>query len=175
MNLTGATQNLLSELAEVIKRIDPEDYAKPVSVLSDATIGQHIRHIIEFYDCLIKGAHSGIVNYDLRERDKEIEENKFISLSKLHFISEALLQCDTDKEIILTVSFDLNSAPAENIKTNLGRELVYNIEHVVHHMAIIKIGIRAACSYIQLPPSFGIASSTLKYQQQNNVHSNLSA
>jgi uncharacterized damage-inducible protein DinB len=175
MKLIEATQNLLSELAEVIKKTDQQDYAKPISVLSGSTIGQHIRHIIEFYDCLIKGALIGTVNYDLRERDKQIEENKFVALSKLNFISEALLQWSADKEITLAVNYDQNNTSVENIKTNMGRELAYNIEHIVHHMAIIKIGIKASCSYIELPPNFGIASSTLKYQQQHNVHSNLSA
>jgi uncharacterized damage-inducible protein DinB len=175
MKLTGATQNLLSELTDVIKQIDPKDYSKKISVLSDSTIGQHIRHIIEFYDCLIKGAENGMVNYDLRERDREIEEKKNSALSKLKVISQKLSLLNTDKEITLAVSFDLNTATPENIKTNLGRELAYNIEHVVHHMAIIKIGIKSACPYIQLSPNFGIATSTLKYQLQNHVHSNLSS
>jgi hypothetical protein len=43
--------------------------------------------------------------------------------------------------------------------------LVYNIEHAVHHMAIMKIGIREVADYINLPDNFGIAVSTLRYRE----------
>ncbi|MFL5731190.1 MAG: hypothetical protein ACJ75J_17005 [Cytophagaceae bacterium] len=174
MKLAETTKNLLSGLSEVIKKTDQADYSKNIEVLSGSTIGQHIRHIIEFYECLRRGAETGIVNYDKRERNKETEENKFIALSRLQRISESIPAWNSGMELILEVGHDPNHDHPERIPTNLERELAYNIEHVVHHMAIIKIGILNLCPSIELPAGFGLASSTLKYQQQN-VHSNLSA
>jgi hypothetical protein len=49
--------------------------------------------------------------------------------------------------------------------TNYFRELTYNIEHAVHHMAIIKIGIREVANYVTLPADFGIAASTIRYKE----------
>jgi hypothetical protein len=41
----------------------------------------------------------------------------------------------------------------------------YNIEHVVHHMALVKIGIHEVSPYVILPPDFGVAISTIKYHK----------
>jgi len=46
------------------------------------------------------------------------------------------------------------------------RELQYNIEHAIHHMAIIKIAIGACFTEVELPANFGVAYSTVRYQKQ---------
>ena len=42
-------------------------------------------------------------------------------------------------------------------------ELVYNIEHAVHHMAIIRIAVQHEFPDLALDDEFGYATSTLKY------------
>jgi hypothetical protein len=46
----------------------------------------------------------------------------------------------------------------------MARELVYNIEHVVHHMALVKIGLKELLPDLDLPDDFGVAVSTIRYQ-----------
>jgi hypothetical protein len=55
------------------------------------------------------------------------------------------------------------------IETNYFRELTYNIEHAVHHMAIMKIGIREVAGQVVIPTSFGVATSTIRYREQETV------
>jgi len=55
------------------------------------------------------------------------------------------------------------------IKTNALRELAYNIEHAIHHMAIIKIGINEVSPYILLPSAFGVASSTIRHLKKQKI------
>ena len=50
--------------------------------------------------------------------------------------------------------------------SNLDRELVYNIEHAIHHMALIKIGIKEVAPQLQLPEGFGVANSTIRHKKQ---------
>jgi hypothetical protein len=70
-----------------------------------------------------------------------------------------------DSSLALEVGYDVSKDEFITIATNYSRELVYNIEHAVHHMALIKIGVREAASYIDLPSDFGIAASTIRYKE----------
>ena len=77
--------------------------------------------------------------------------------------------CDIDEKIQLEVSYDSDSDIDVMIDSNLAREITYNIEHIIHHMALIKIGIRDICPYVELPEGFGIAVSTLKFRQRQSI------
>ncbi|MEM9648432.1 MAG: hypothetical protein AAF969_08120, partial [Bacteroidota bacterium] len=44
------------------------------------------------------------------------------------------------------------------------REVMYNLEHTIHHHALIKVGIQFFTD-IPLPESFGVAPSTLQHRQ----------
>jgi hypothetical protein len=70
----------------------------------------------------------------------------------------------------LEVGYDLHNDDFVTIDTNSTRELVYNIEHAVHHMAIMKIGIREIASYVKLPSDFGVAASTVRYKETVIAH-----
>ena len=67
-------QNLF-ELKELLQNLSEEQYSRPSDMLSGASIGQHFRHILEFYYCLIEALDTGMVNYDNRKRNKQIETN----------------------------------------------------------------------------------------------------
>ncbi|MES1222964.1 MAG: DinB family protein, partial [Bacteroidota bacterium] len=69
-----------------------------------------------------------------------------------------------DKELVLESSYDEDSSDLITIKTNYNREVMYNLEHTIHHMALIRVGINEV-SQIQLPENYGVASSTIRYRQ----------
>jgi uncharacterized damage-inducible protein DinB len=164
MNLNLACSHILRQLADLIHQIRPDDFARPVESLSNSTIGQHLRHTLEFFLCFQKGYEHGTVNYDKRAHDKLIESDKFIALSAISQIHDFVDQLQ-DKKLALEVGYDLVKEDFETIQTTATRELVYNIEHAVHHMAIIKIGVREVANYITLPHDFGIAASTVRYHE----------
>ena len=166
MNLTEACLNILYQLSALVKQIDEKDFIKPSPALSNSTIGQHLRHTLEFFLCFEKGFEGGLINYDKRAHDKLIESDKFIALSTLSRICEFIQGLNTNKQLKLEVGYDLAADDFVSIDTNAVRELVYNIEHAVHHMAIMKIGVREIASYIVLPADFGIAASTIRYNQE---------
>lgn len=149
----------------MVSQLSEQDFTKPVDTLGNSTLGQHLRHTVEFFICLEKGFEVGVINYDKRAHDKLLETDKFIALSMLSKIDEFVRLQSNDKPLKLEAAYDLDKEEFVTIETNYLRELVYNIEHAVHHMAIMKIGIREAAPYVKLAHDFGIAASTIRYQE----------
>ena len=164
MMLTQACSNILSQLTDLVVQITEEDYVKPATTLSNSTIGQHLRHTLEFFICLEDGFERGVVNYDKRAHDKLIESDKFIARLAIDRINDFVTSL-ADKQLFLEVGYDVDKDDYLTIETTATRELVYNIEHAVHHMAIMKIGVREIATYIKLAPDFGIAASTIRYRE----------
>lgn len=165
MQLLQASASILDQLEDVIRQISETDFSKPSPSLSNSTVGQHMRHTLEFFMCLEKGFKEGTINYDKRAHDTLIESDKFIALASIHQIRKFVGQITLDPPLKLEVGYDRHTEECVTIETNYLRELTYNIEHAVHHMALIKIGIREIAGYVKLPADFGIAVSTLRHTE----------
>lgn len=163
MQLQQAVNNVFVQLAETLKQLSQQQYAQPCKNLSNNTIGQHVRHIIELFQCLENGYEAGIVNYEKRKRDKAIENDMAFAVSLLKTTHEGLNR--EDKDLILEATYDDHSGEPIRIPTNFNREVAYNLEHTIHHMALIRVGINEI-SGINLPKDFGVASSTVKHREQ---------
>ncbi|MGC3942926.1 MAG: DinB family protein [Chryseolinea sp.] len=169
MELTLACTNILKQLSDLLNAIRHEDFVRPASTLSNSTVGQHVRHTLEFFLCLEKGLDDGTINYDKRMHDKLIENDKLVALSTIERVRRTVEQM-YEKPLLLEVGYDMANDNFVTVETTAMRELVYNIEHAVHHMAIIKIGVREIANYVELPPDFGIAASTIRYQESVSSH-----
>jgi uncharacterized damage-inducible protein DinB len=170
MNLRRVCSGILDQLADVVTQMNEHDFARPAETLSNSTIGQHVRHTLEFFLCFENGYSSGVINYDKRAHDKLIESDKYIALSAIDRIRNFIATL-AEKPLKLEVGYDLINEDFVTIETTSTRELVYNIEHAVHHMAIMKIGIREIASNIRLAPDFGIAASTIRYKDSTiSIH-----
>ena len=165
MEIKEACYNILDQVGAVIDQISDGDFVKPVRAFNGATIGQHFRHSLEFFQCLMNGYAKGIVSYDKRNHDKDIESNKLLALDIINKSKLFIEHCDINKFLNLQVSYDPNSETDVTVASNMAREITYNIEHIVHHMALVKIGIKEVCSYVALPVEFGIAVSTIKFHK----------
>lgn len=166
MNLIKANQEILSQISQVLENISKAQYEQKIPVLNNSSLGQHIRHTLEFFTCLNKSSGSGIVNYDQREHDKLIESDPQIAFTLIGTLSNYLeTECIGNRPLQLEVNYNPESDEIFTMDTNLYRELAYNIEHAIHHMAILKIGLKEVAPDYTLPENFGVAVSTIKYRQ----------
>ena len=166
MQLSEATFSILDQVESVISQMKNEDYTKPVDVFNNSTIGQHFRHTLEFFQCLMDGYEKGVVSYDKRNHDKSIETNKELALTFIAKTKNFISSCDMQKQLTLEVNYNLQESEDIIVASNMGREVTYNVEHAIHHMAIIKIGLQVLCPYVELPYGFGVAISTLRYHKE---------
>lgn len=163
--LITVARETLADLISLAEKVSDSEYKMAVSCLSGSTLGQHIRHVAEFFLCLQKGLSTGVINYDRRERNKDIEENRIFAIRAMAKISEDLTSLTVAKSLTLQAIYGVREEKLVEIPTNLERELAYNIEHAIHHMAILKIGFKEIRSEVELPEGYGVASSTLRYQK----------
>lgn len=166
MQLAQATHSILKQVEFVIEQIEEKDYTKPVDVFNNSTIGQHFRHTLEFFQCLMHGYKKGVVSYDKRNHDKRIENDKVLALQLITETCDFINSCDMGKPLTLEVNYELSGEGDVLVESNMAREITYNIEHAIHHMAIIKIGLKVICPYVELPYGFGVAVSTLRYNNE---------
>lgn len=163
MQLTQAVTSVFRQLDQTVSQLSSEEYSRPCATLSNHTIGQHLRHIIELFQCLEMGYEIGTVNYEKRHRDTAIETDKYFAASLLKKIHENLDKAD--KDLVLEACYDEEAGESIQIPTNYYREIAYNLEHSIHHMALMRIGINEISS-IELPENFGIAGATIKFRKQ---------
>ena len=163
MTIQQSVQVIFQQLEDSLVQLTNEQYCKKIETLSGATIGQHVRHVVEMFVCLQEGYTTGIVNYENRKRDITVESSNDVAVSLMQHINSSLFI--ENKELVLEAGFDENSFELNKIPTNYFREIAYNLEHAIHHMALIKIGINHVSDII-LPDGYGVASSTIKYRQQ---------
>lgn len=71
--LIPALNHSLNELSNLLHQLSDDEFAAHCQALSNATIGEHTRHIIEMFQCLEKFYESGIVDYDRRDRNRLIQ------------------------------------------------------------------------------------------------------
>ena len=162
MQLEKAIHHIFLQLEEALHLISNEQFSMPCQHLFDATIGQHCRHIIEMFQCLEMGYETGVVNYENRKRERSIETDKEYAVALMHSISKGLSK--PNKNLLLQGAYHITENDIISFDTNYYREIAYNMEHAIHHMALIKVGF-AELVQINLSEGFGVASSTVKYQK----------
>ena len=167
MTIQQSVQVIFKQLEDSLVQVSNEQYCKSIETLSGATVGQHVRHIVEMFVCLQDGYTTGTVNYEKRKRDITIESSKEVAIDLMQQLHQSLFICN--KDLMLEAGFDENSFGLTHLPTNYFREIAYNLEHAIHHMALIKIGMNELVG-IKLPVGYGVASSTIKYRQQLTLH-----
>ena len=80
MQLQQAVKNVFVQISDTLHQLTDEQYRRPSITLSNATIGQHVRHVIELFLCLKQGYEAGIVNYEKRKRDINIETDRQLAI-----------------------------------------------------------------------------------------------
>ena len=161
----------LSQLKMLLKSIDYKDYLSHPDVLSGASIGQHIRHILEFYQLLITGSPEGEICYDNRSRDPHIENDIDHAIDIIDQIVDNLGTLKENTLVKLKADYTSEGDSENLISSSVGRELAYCIEHSIHHQALIKTGLISLGLKTLIDDDFGVAYSTIRFRKIENNYS----
>ena len=144
--LARANALVLRQGAALVARLAVEQFAEAPrlpglpetarAAFARGAVGAHVRHVLDHYESFLHGLESGRVDYDRREREREVE---------------------------LVVRTESAPGRAREGASSLGRELLFLASHTVHHYALIAVLVRLWG--VAPDDDFGVAPSTLAYEQ----------
>jgi len=158
-----AAQDVLMQGLELLFELSDAIYGRVIAAPYNASIGQHYRHVLDHFVCLVKGLRSGEINYDGRERNPRIETEVTYASVLTCDILRAIKRYRIDTlerrcKVLQSTAYGNNSPSA--IESNIGRELAYCAGHAIHHFAMIRL-ISSELG-VAVSAEFGFAPSTLK-------------
>lgn len=164
--LPALAEQSLSDLEWFLQTVQTSHYRQSLTLLSGSSIGQHARHIIEFYLCLCEQSQSStepVIDYSLRRRDILIESDPEFALQCVSQIRK-LLNSLNEEQPCLLICGEVKNAKRQ-VRSTIGRELIFNIDHTIHHLAIIRMALKHCHPDLHIPEQFGVAHSTIRFRQ----------
>lgn len=156
--------NNLLEISELLGKLSQDQYSTKLEILSQASIGQHVRHIIECYQCLLNAEQRKEVNYDERQRNLRLETDIDFASETIEGIVNTLSRVKQDFPLTFVADYSTTEGQVPlAIQTTFYRELVHNLEHSIHHQALIKVAITEMDLTALLADNFGYAPSTIRH------------
>ncbi len=104
---------LLEQAIDLIERVDDALFVSTGPLSPRGSIGGHVRHILDFYQSFLNGLESGHINYNLRQRDWQTEQERLEALKRIIETVSALQSLPLlDGGTYLLVSTEEGSATA---------------------------------------------------------------
>lgn len=166
MNCIEGTQDIIRQINLLLRHLDGEAFSRPLELFNGGTLGQHFRHILDFYLCLLRDLPTGTVDYADRERDPSIEKDPEQTLQLFNRIAAAVRELEEEKPLVVRADFSAESMVGQRpeLSSSIGRELMFAYDHAVHHLAIIRMGLQVAFPSFPMHENLGIAPSTIKFR-----------
>jgi uncharacterized damage-inducible protein DinB len=147
----------------VIDAITPEMYSGALP--GRYAVGSHLRHTIEHFQCFFAGITGGVVDYDARARDEDLEHRVDRFREVLDLMRDKLIQLDREslsRPLRVRQIASLDSDPSE-FDSTVARELAFLSSHTVHHLALVVHLCRELG--VDLPEEISLAFSTAAHRQ----------
>ena len=149
----------LKSLSNLLLLLNDRQYNQKIVFLGNASIGGHTRHIVELLKCVTDGYNMGRVDYVNRVRNLSLETDKILAAQELTIMINNVTQPDKHMKLVTECE---EGGLINIVRTTYFREIVYNTEHAIHHLALIRVALREMKLDI-VGDEFGMAYSTIKY------------
>lgn len=134
--LETVSKNLTTGIV-LIQSVSDAQYRDAGVAPYHASIGSHIRHILDVFDCVFCGLESGEINLVARTRNLQVEQNRAAGLVYLQQILAKLEGLQTpDMERLVHVTDDLGDGEVTYPYT-LAAAIIQAHSHAIHHFAAI--------------------------------------
>jgi len=127
----------LNNANALIDAISPETYVDNSVGPYYSSIGSHLRHALDFFDCIIDGLQSNNIDLTARKRNEVISTNPEAAKNHIYEIQQKLVTfVDVNTDYLLHVTDNLGDGKVTILYT-LESILAQANTHATHHYAII--------------------------------------
>ena len=162
-----AIEDNLKKGLQLLNSISEDDYKNTSVKPYNASIGTHIRHVMDMFDCVFQGLETGEIDLTARKRNKEVETT--ISAGKNYIKSTIVALLDLDSTIFGKAIYVSDAIGKEVIRAEytVSAILIQAHSHAVHHYA--SIGYIIHQLGIELPDDmFGVNPASPKKEVVNS-------
>ena len=159
--------DLIRQGVFAIAHVGQDVYSGGSGADAGSPIGAHFRHVFDHYRAFLNGLSTGVLNYDVRQRDPMIERNVVVAARTA---DDIIVQMEEIPDQQLSQSIQVSANVIENGRSvvdwsgsTVQRELLYLLSHTVHHYAIIRL--LATQAGVELNADFGVAPSTIAHRR----------
>lgn len=162
----SANTQALEQILSLIVHAKGDTYSKVPQGMTSA-IGRHVRHVLDHYSALQVGIVKNEIDYDLRSRDSEVETDSHLAVEKINQVMNWMQEhIQFDRPLLMKTEVSLDCQETCAVESSLKRELVYLLNHTVHHVAYITLVLRTLG--VAVDQHVGIAPATQSYLRSDN-------
>lgn len=156
-----AIEQNLQRGIQLLKNISDAEYSNKTIAPYHSSIGNHIRHVLDVFSCLLNGLESKEVDFSIRERNERAENETSVGIEYFEFVIHQLQKIEEeDYNICIKVSDNLGLGN-ETANYTIAGVLMQAQSHTLHHYA--SIGYLIYQLGIELPDAaFGFNPTTPK-------------
>ena len=164
--MINAIVHNLNRGVKLLNSIDDNQYSDITIAPYYSSIGGHIRHILDVFDCIFDGLEIGEVDLSARKRNVLAEQKTNVGLDYFNQVIEKLNSLtNVDLNQIVPVRDDLGLGEIVQNYT-LGSALIQAHSHAIHHFA--SLGYLINQLGIDLPDNdFGYNPTTPRTEEMN--------
>ena len=143
----------------LLNSIDNQQYSNNSTPPYHSSIGVHMRHILDVFDCILRGLEEGEVDLSARKRNELAESQVSVGIDYFEDVISRLSQLsENDLTQMISVQDDLGGGVVK-ADYSLAAVLIQAHSHAIHHFASIGYIISQLC--LDLPDvDFGYNPTT---------------
>ncbi len=124
-------------ISEFLDDVGEDRFSAPIG--HSGTIGEHLRHCLEHYQCFVNGMATGRFEYDARARDLRLETNVDAFRQALDDVTRRLAAVSNAAlaKPVKVVQYVSPDGTVAELDSTFGRELVFLSSHAIHHLAVV--------------------------------------
>jgi uncharacterized damage-inducible protein DinB len=171
--LLKSVKTSLEQIIAIVDALHTLPKTRLDNLYTEQNIGKHIRHISDHFYAVKHGIISDMINYNERNRGTNIETDSISAVNQLNEligwldgINNQYNDESIHQEVMIYSEVDCLQTLSMKFKSSLARELLYLINHTIHHAA--HIGLICQRNGIEIPLNTGMAPCTMTYLRAVN-------